>query len=120
MCGKILKGINRGFNWRFIRLKSNLYGTDINNCLPLTFGILLPIAEGEEWRPMITKCEKQCGGDPSVWKYDACVSACLMPWRNLQDTPDKFGPVVDPFSGGFPSPNWALPSNPSGKILFKI
>jgi hypothetical protein len=21
MCGKILKGINQGFNWRFIRLK---------------------------------------------------------------------------------------------------
>jgi hypothetical protein len=83
--------------------------------LPLSFGILFLIAEGEEWRPMITKCEKECGGDPSVWKYDVCVSACLMPWRNLQDKPDKFGPGLNPFSGGFPSPTWALPSNPPGE-----
>jgi len=35
--------------------------------------------------------------------------------RNLQDTPNKFGPVVDPFSGGFPSPTWALPTPALGK-----
>jgi hypothetical protein len=41
-----------------------------------------------------------------------------MPMRNLQDTPDKFGPVVDPFSGGSPSHTWALPTPPGKTILY--
>jgi len=44
-------------------------------------------------------------------------------FRKIQDTPDKFGPAVDPFSGGSPSPTWAMPT-PAGKtqtiIQFKV
>jgi hypothetical protein len=62
-------------------------------------------------------CEKRCA---DAWIKAACLGACNNInddfWRNLQDTPDKFGPVVDPFSGGFPSPTWAMPT-PSGKTI---
>jgi len=91
---------------------------DVNYCHMFIFvEFSLPISEGEARGELLvtTECKKRCSHlDPDSWKHSACMMGCLSPspWRKLQDTADKPGPVLLPYYGDYGyTPNWAKPTS---------